>query len=264
MRRAIDGSVLAIVLLWLTWLMPACNRGGADAPGAAAQEKQKAIDTWIRKDGAAVRSQADHLRAIFAKAAAVPSPVSDTRVDAPDLLFHSSSALRDQQVAGANAKVVMLPDLAEPEGCIKTNRLCLPGGSTAYIHNPAFVESRKEFPPSYPQDSMSLETDLKILEAETAVLLSLKYVVVLRQTEHTPPVVSGKLFSSGTYRADALVYRIADEALVGTVRVGVKNSPAVSTTYRLRKGSNAKADVEADLEDGIRPVTVANVLKAMK
>lgn len=262
-RRAHVGSLIVNATVGLALMLAGCGKGGPEgAQTSLAPEKQQAVDGWIQQNGAAVSTQVDHLRAIYAKAKAVSSPVTPSKIDAPDLVFHGTSPLKNRQVAGANAEVLSLEKIISPEALAKGELAVLV--SPDFIHDPAFVVQHKKFPPSYPSDSMSLEVDIKMLGEVTPKLLGLKYIVLLRQLEYTPAVFSGDMFLSGLYRADALVFRVADETLVGTVSVGVKNRPSVSTKYTLGKGSNAEEVLTADLAGGIRPVTVANVLKAMK
>jgi hypothetical protein len=239
-----------------------CGERGPEGGGGPKPEMQAAIDGWVQENGAAVQAQVEHLRAIHAKAAAIPSPVAATKVDAPDLVFFSSSSSRDKQVAGANAEVLPLEQLAQP-GTFQLVPVA-PRVSSAFIHDPVSAMANRAFPSANGGYTHDPAIDLKVLGAHAAKLLGLKYIVLLRQTEYVPAEFSGKIFLSGLYRADALVFRVADETLVGTVTVGVKNSGQVMTKFSLKNGSNAKDALRDDLAGGIRPVTVANVLKAMK
>jgi hypothetical protein len=226
---------------------------------------QVAIDGWLEQHGAAVRSQRDHLLAIYAKAKSVPSPVADTKVDAADLLFHNTSPFKDKQVAGANAEILALEKARDPDALPAEGELRVPA-STEFLRvlELAAQERNSLLNQSLDPIEQQVESKLKWLDRESSKLLGLKYVVLLRQTEYVPPEFAGKSFLSGLYRADALVFRVADETLVGTVSVGVRNKAQVMTKFSLKNGSDAKDALKRDLEDGIRPVTVADVLKAMK
>gem|GEM_PF-4089187 len=246
-----------------------CNNRGADEGAGRdrtkpSPEKQQAIKAWTDKNGAAVLAQADHLKAIYAKAKAQPSPVTTTTtVDAPDLLFHPAPYTA-QKVPKANAEILDLEELAQhQEGSGEALSSLV---DSYFIHQPAFLAKNGDFPPNYPKypedknDTREVKDSFALLDPHTLKLLSLKYVVILRQTEFKPATIRGKMFMSGAYLADALVYRIRDEALVGTLQVEVKNSPKIMAATGIY--ANADTALRDDIERGIWPTTAVAVLKA--
>jgi len=257
-----------LLALTLAIALSGCNnRGANDGTGRdrtkPSPEKQQAIKAWTDKNGVAVLAQADHLKAIYAKAKAQPSPVAAATVDAPDLLFHPAPYTA-QKVPNANAEILDLEELAQHQE--ESGEALSSLVDSYFIHQPAFLARNGDFPPTYPKhpedkdDSREVKDSFALLDPHTQKLLSLKYVVLLRQTEFKPATVKGKMFMSGTYLADALVYRIGDEALVGTLRVEVKNSPKVMATTGIY-GNDGKA-LRDDIERGVWPTTAVAVLKA--
>lgn len=210
-----------------------------------AAEKRAALDTWIQANRAAASAQLDRVKAV-AVAAKARSPLASNAVEPVTLQFY------DPRTGAGNTEIVTLPDIESP-GTSPPVDVVTSMVDMTFVHEMAqLIASGKE------QKTLHLIVAAgpdwpatRPLDQALKHLVGLEYLVVVKQTEYVPPrPAGGKSFTPGKYRGDALIYRVADAAYLGGVRIGVTNKQQVRSY-----DGNSDIYLLMDLEEGIGPVT---------
>lgn len=218
-----------------------------------AAEKGAILDTWLEANREAGNAQIERFRAVAAAARARP-PLERDAVEPTTLRYF------DPATGVGDTEILALVDIEAP-GTRPPFEVMTTGTDTTFLHEmvPLLATGKEQeylrlgvaTGPNWPA-TRKLDNALKRL-------VGLEYLVVVKETEYAPPHPSGgRTFVPGKFRADALVYRLADTACLGGARIAVTNRSEV-TAY----DGNLDTYLVLDLEGRVNPAVKAQIAAAV-
>ncbi|MBA3460726.1 MAG: hypothetical protein H0T46_12235 [Deltaproteobacteria bacterium] len=251
MSAAVRAIVLALV----------CTLGCKNGGGGSGDHEARVVTTWLEKHAEAVSARLRVLATIRDKARSVPSPVTRMPLAVRDLRWYSPTQPH-------NVAVFRIEDLEDPLQPPRADVVIRPYDGRPFLRDLAVLIATRKLPPGkqvadeYNKEMLEKQPLLD-LDVDAERLRGLTYVVVLRETKYVPPkLLATGQFEPGLFFADAMVFRVADQTLVGALTIGVKNNANVafkqSTT---RTGPGDVYHLEDDLRGGVMPVLMSEIGK---
>lgn len=202
----------------------------------------ESVGDVVNKHRSAVQKVFGELQALGPKVKTL-EPLTEAKVKTPTPLVLEGP--------GANAMFVYAEDLAKPGDALPVHLRTI--DSLPLLQCGALLEKGQYF-----ADSIT-RTKPSVVDAYLSDCARLRYALIIVEREFKQPELTliTRSFTSGLYRADVLVFDLADGAFLGGYPMSAKNDDSVSLfdadpDHRQRLLSNLESTIFNSLRDGAR------------